>query len=126
MLLTSWILECSVTGTRHEQLQYLISGTTTTSPPSSSSTFPQRQDFDVVVLDIFPRYAWYRPGTFSAITFHTPGLGDLNFSTVKEEENKKMVSSRGGFVEKKQQQQNSQRRLATNHKQRTIPIRCWL
>jgi hypothetical protein len=107
-------MECSVTGTRQQEMQYLIS---VSSCHQQSSSPPPHEDFDLV-LDIVPRYAWYRPGTYSAITngisFHTPGLGDLNFTVIEED-----LSRDFGF-EKQHYQRHSP--TGTNDKAR-IPIR---
>jgi hypothetical protein len=71
-------MESSVTGMQQQELQYLVSVTT---PPSAE---PQQDDG--LMMRIVPRYAWFRPGSFNripgGISFQTPGLGTVNFTTI--------------------------------------------
>jgi hypothetical protein len=75
----SLIMESSVTGSGHENLRYLI-------------TVTDCDSCEGFVLEIIPRYAWFRPGlvfknTNTNLTFSTPGLGDIDVRVLVEDDN---------------------------------------
>lgn len=71
-------MECSVTGSQQQELQYLVS-------IDSQGQYDQE---DEMILGIVPRYAWFRPGKHQSvqddISFHTPGFGTVNFTRIKK------------------------------------------
>lgn len=74
----SLTMESSVTGSDHEELRYLI-------------TITGCDSCEGFVLEVVPRYAWFRPGwvsktTDTSLTFSTPGLGDIYVRVLLEED----------------------------------------
>ncbi|KAG7371466.1 hypothetical protein IV203_020036 [Nitzschia inconspicua] len=88
-------MECSVTGSQQQELQYLISVSERQQQPKQQQT--NRHDYDVWTLKVVPRYAWFRPGDYrrisSGVSFTTPGLGVVNFTIVEDTEEIRATST---------------------------------